>query len=120
MQKSDKIFIVALVFLIVAHSSTLVIINIYSDTAQTIKEGVQVVKMMEANPVTRYFIFIDNLKYIWSFIILPSVLASVYYYYRKKLKDNQDVLEAYCLMFMCVVFFDMLNDLSILLPIVFK
>ena len=113
--RADYMVIIGLLMILVAHTTTNYLINSYQDVAETVGIAEEVVLIMEANPVARYFFNLEAAKQIYSYVLVPSLLIGFYYVLRRKYAHDIFVLEAYALAFMALALLDVSNDISILL-----
>ncbi len=113
--RADYMVAFGLLMILVAHATTNYLINSYQDVATTVGVAEDVVLLMEANPIARYFFSLENARQIFSYAIVPSILIGFYYVLRRKYAKDIFVLEAYALAFMVLGLLDASNDVSILL-----
>lgn len=114
--KADYIVIAA----IVLYSITLFATNFYleykADVAEQINIERSVVLIAEQNPIARYFMLFDNLKVIYTTLVIPSFVIGIYWYFRSKYKDkDMAVVEGMAIMLFAGYLYNVLNDVSILL-----
>lgn len=115
--RADYIFIAALLLIIGAHITTNFLIKYYEDAAKIVGIAEEVSLVMEANPIARFFYGIESVKSIYSFILAPGILTSLYYFIRRKYSKQVVVLEAYAIGFFMFGLLDFLNDFSLLLGV---
>lgn len=113
--RADYLVIIGFILLAGAHATTNYMINSYQDVAATVGIAEDVVLIMEANPVARWFFSFEMGKQMFSFVVAPALLIGLYYNLRRRYADNPIVLESYAIAFVALAFMDVLNDVSILL-----
>lgn len=117
--KADYILGIGIILMLSSHFMTQYLIAKYTKGNEVIEAGKAVIALMEANPVAALFLNFRKFSYIYSIVILPSFLMSVYYYIRKKYIDKDIfMIEAYSIsiagMFMINFFNDAANLLGFL------
>jgi len=115
MLRADWFMIFSLVLLIGAHITTNFLIMYYQDVAKSVGIAEEIAYEYEANPVAKAFLSIQNFKWIYSYVVAPGILLSLYYFLRRRYKNDLIVLETYAIAFLCFTGLDFLNDVSLLL-----
>ena len=119
--KSDWIVIIGFLFFFSAHMTTNFLIKYYEDVAVTMGESKEVVQIMELNPIAKELFLFNNMRQIFQFVIMPVFFFGSYYYWRKKFLDkNIELLETIAMMVFMSGLINAMNDLSILIGILAK
>jgi len=116
----DYLAIFSILLILVAHVSSNFIFSLHTTTAEKQVNIEKVVDTMETNPIARYFFRTQQLRFMFSFVIAPSLLAGMYYFLRKRYFDHPDILGAYAVAIFVVALMDASNDVSILLGILMR
>ena len=111
----DIIFLITLFMLIGAHVTTNFMIKHYEQEAEVLGIAKENVLLMEANPLARVILGLDNFKFMFSYAILPALFSGLYWFTRRRYIDNRPALEAYAVAFFMLMLLDFTNDLSIVL-----
>ena len=106
----DVLIIFAAILLIGAHILTNILITKHTSVAEIIGAGQQAVLQIEANPLMRWVLEIPKLQYIFSYVIVPSLVFALAYLVRKK--RDTDLYSFFALLVFFIALTDFLNDLG--------
>ena len=121
MLKSDWIIVISVIMLLGAHGITQFLVGYYTSGDGLKDSGTKIIAATEANPLAALILNISSIKYLYSMIIMPGIVFSLYYYFRKKYKDkDMDVVESFATMFLMIAFLDFMNDLTYLLGVLMR
>ena len=109
----DVLIIFAAIMLIGAHILTNILIAKHMSIAETIGAGQAAVLQIEANPLMRWVLEIPKLQYIFSYVIVPSLVFALAYLVRKK--RDTDLYSFFALLVFFIALTDFLNDLGFVL-----
>ena len=118
MIKEDYIFGLMMTFYAINSAATKFLVGFYKDyCAFTVEQS----SLLEAAPVLKYLIQIDNFNFITHCIVILSMVVVVYIMLRKHMRLKQPLIFGYVVIFLCLItFFNMLNDVPILLGTLIK
>lgn len=121
MIKADYIIGIAAILMLATHAATQFIAVKYSTYAQEQQKAEVVMDIVETNPIAVKLINIDKFNYIYSYLLVPSILFAFYYYLRRVWIDkNQNFLTAISVFFLAFTFQNFLNDFSYLLGLLVR
>jgi len=78
----DYIVLVSILLSIGAHITTIFLISYYTDVAQDIGERVDLTQTLEANPIMAWIFKLNNLNEIFSIVMVPAFIISLYIGFR--------------------------------------
>lgn len=112
---SDYLVAGSVIFFFIAHLTTQYIAGVYHDTAQSASQAAQIFKMNEANPIAAFILPLRGLNVIYTYVIMPSLVFSVYWVIRKYNMARYPFLVDQVAIFMfSVAMIDATNDLAYL------
>ena len=114
MIKADYIILAALLLMLGSHSITQYLIAKYTSNEQIIETGKAIIAAGEQNPIAALFIQFNKLKMVYSFVLMPAFLIGIYWFFRNKYKQNQEVLEGFAVTTAMVFLINFFNDASYL------
>lgn len=115
LKRADYMIIAALLLFFVAHWTTNTIIGIRHDVATQMEYSEQAVILVEANPLAKLSITSKGVSHMFTWILLPAVLGSFYWFIRRKYSHDVAMLELFGILFLVAAFADATNDVSILI-----
>lgn len=113
--KLDIMIALTVVFVMAVRIFTLIFMA--KTAALTGAEIEQVMTIYESNPMAKYFLSLEQMKYAFNFIVLPGLVIATYLYFRKRTtkgKMDIDSLSYFTYLFFCVMLINFLNDCAAL------
>lgn len=112
---ADYMVVLTIIFLLGAHLITAYLISSYSTAAEKAGVAKSAVMEYEANPIARFMFSTERFRLMYTYIMMPALVAGIYYYIRTKYFEQMDVVTSFAIIFMMVGLCNFLNDLTILL-----
>ena len=117
--RADYLIILAILLFFSCHAITNYLIWHMNGVAAQIGAAEDVVMQFEANPLARVFLAVENWSLIYSVVVMPGVIAGLYYAARRHLlaKGDELTLTSIAVMILAMSFSNFLNDFSIILGV---
>lgn len=114
--KADYIIGIAMILMLFTHGFTQYLIAKYTEPQEIVEAGKAVITMLEQNPLAALFLNFRKFSYIFSAVIAPAFVFSVYYYMRKKyIEKDVILLESFSVSAATIFLINFFNDVSHLL-----
>ena len=120
MIRADCIILVALFLMLGSHSITQYLIAKYTSNEQIIETGKAIIAAGEQNPIAALLLQFNKAKFLYSYVIAPSLLIGIYWFFRNKYGQNQEVLEGFAITTAMVFLINFFNDASYLMGFLLK
>ncbi len=114
---ADYLVIVAFILFLCCHVATNYLIFHYKSVAEQVGIAENIAFAFEANPVARYMFGVEQFKVIYSYVLMPGLIAGVYYLQRRRYAKYPDSVTAFAIALVVVAFSNFLNDFSVLLGV---
>ena len=118
--RADYIIIGAILMFMTAHAVTAILLQQYVSVAQNIGVAEDIVLQMERNPLARWVFSFEQMRFFWSFLIVPGVLAAFYWFARNKYRYDKILLESHAVFFLMIGSINAMNDISILIGVLIR
>ena len=118
--RADYIIIGAILMFMTAHVVTAILLQQYVSVAQNIGVAEDIVLQMERNPLARWVFSFEQMRFFWSFLIVPGVLAAFYWFVRNKYRYDKILLESHAVFFLMIGSINAMNDASILIGVLIR
>lgn len=115
MIRADYIILAALFLMIGSHSVTQYLIAKHTDPQNVIETGKAVMAVSEQNPIAAFLFQFNKVRLIYSMILAPGLFIGIYWYFRRKLFEKQEILEGYAAMCFVMFMINFFNDTSYLI-----
>jgi len=111
----DFLVVLAIILFLSCHLITNYVLNSYRTVAEMIGEAKEIAYAFEANPIAKFMFKINAFRLIYSYVIVPGLIAGFYYMIRKNTTIQSTTTFALAIFVMALCNF--LNDFSVLLGI---
>ena len=115
MIRADYIILAALLLMLGSHSITQYLIAKYTSNQDIIDSGKAIIAAGEQNPLAALLLTFNKAKFLYSYVIAPAFLLGIYWFFRKKYYDNQEILEGFAMTTAMIFIINFFNDASYLI-----
>lgn len=114
--KADYIIFATFILMLGSHSVTQYLIAKHTTITETKKDMENFLQVVEANPLAAWALKFEKAKLIYSLILAPAIMFSMYYYIRQKyIEKDMLVIESTAIMSAIIFLINFLNDASYLM-----
>ncbi len=112
---ADYLMIIAFILMLAIHGITQFLITQATTDLETAEAVNALITYVEANPLGAYVLKFEKLKFIYSFIFVPSIFISFYYYIRTKYWYDETFITMIAILFLSGFIINFNNDFAVLL-----